>query len=51
MIIVIVGNPIEGLDIYGPFDDIDQAIGWGEDLVQGDWWLAKVESPANFDFS
>ena len=49
MIIVITGNPADGFSYYGPFDNIEQAAHWAEDLVQVDWWVVLVESPAAFD--
>ena len=48
--LIIIGNPVQGFDIFGPFDDVDQAITWGEDLVQGDWWLTELVSPADYRF-
>lgn len=51
MIIIIIGNPVEGFEYFGPFDSIDQATDWGADLVQGDWWVTVVESPAAYDLN
>lgn len=50
MIIVIIGNPIDGFEYYGPFDTHQQAADWGEDLVSGDWWVTIVESPATYNY-
>jgi hypothetical protein len=51
MIIAIVGNPVEGFDYYGPFDDMGTAVEWCEDMiVTGDWWVSLVESPASFNY-
>jgi hypothetical protein len=44
MSIIILGNPIDGLRIFGPFESPEAAANWAED--QGpDWWLTLLHSP------
>jgi hypothetical protein len=43
MYIIITGNPIDGLNFFGPFSNSDDAIKWAENHSTGaDWWLANV---------
>ena len=43
--VVITGDPIEGLTIYGPFTDVFEAIEWGENYLGIDWWTYVLEPP------
>ena len=45
MIVAVVGNPFDGLEIYGPFADHEQATSWCERLDYEEWNVADVESP------
>lgn len=46
MVIVLTGNPVEGFDIYGPFDDTETAVEWSMDNIESDWWVTDAMSPA-----
>jgi hypothetical protein len=44
--ILITGNVVDGLVFYGPFDDSEAAIDFGEDLNDVDnWTIAEVIKP------
>ena len=45
--IIIMGNPVEGLNFIGPYDDAEQAASAGNNdpHIDGDWWIAKIEAP------
>lgn len=40
--IVVQGNPVDGFNFVGPFDDDDEAIQAAEN-EGGDWWVADLE--------
>ena len=42
--ILIYGNPVDGCEYYGPFDDPETAHALGEKL-QGDWWVVSLVKP------
>jgi hypothetical protein len=42
--ILIHGNPVDGCEYYGPFDDPETAHEFGEKL-QGDWWVVSLVKP------
>ena len=50
MIMVITGNPVQGFDFFGPFDDPQQAVDWAADLIEADWWVAELTSPARYEW-
>jgi hypothetical protein len=41
MWIIVTGNPIDGLEHYGPFNSQEEAIGWIEH-DGGDWWVTEL---------
>lgn len=44
--IIIVGNPIDGFKVYGPFESGDEAINWASHTVDDEHWsLAWLWSP------
>ena len=50
MHVVVVGNPFDGMTIYGPFATGDEANEWANsndktDLDNVDWWVLRLESP------
>lgn len=49
MFVVIVGNPIDGLLLYGPFNEKNTAADWASDNVGADWWIAAVSPPPFFE--
>lgn len=41
--VVLTGNPVDGLVLYGPFEDGSDASGWAAANLPGaDWWVAPV---------
>lgn len=44
--IVIVGNPGDGFDYHGTFDNEEDAATWAErDIPGGEWWVVKLNPP------
>lgn len=44
MIVVGASNPFDGITLYGPFEDFDEANDWAEhNITDMDWWSVKVE--------
>ena len=44
--VVVVGNPLDGLILIGPFDGQHEAMEFvNRDEPDSDWWVAPVESP------
>jgi hypothetical protein len=44
--VVLLGNPLDGFDIVGPFDAVDEAIEWAEHNVDSDcWWTTQLIGP------
>lgn len=45
-VIVITGNPVSGLNFYGPFDTANEAVEYGHRNDEGgDWWVAPLVTP------
>lgn len=42
--VIIIGNPIDGITIHGPFDDIEEAHEWAEENSD-EWWCAMLYIP------
>jgi hypothetical protein len=42
--IVVVGNPVDGLQFFGPFECTEDAIEWTDGL-KAEWWIAILEAP------
>jgi len=44
MYIVAAGNPFDGMEVYGPFDDGNDANEWAEHEFRhgGEWWVMKL---------
>lgn len=40
--ILIVGNPVDGFEYYGPFKTGEDAIAFGEEHTGSDWWIAPL---------
>jgi hypothetical protein len=45
MVLIAHGNPFDGLQFCGPFDDADSASAYGERNFQGDWWIVPLTAP------
>lgn len=44
--VVVAGNPFDGMTIFGPFNNGDEAEYWADDNVRDtDWWLVALTSP------
>lgn len=42
--VVVTGNPIDGITLFGLFDDMETAREWAQiECRHIDWWLVKVE--------
>jgi len=42
--IIVTGNPLDGLEFYGPFDTSDEAGEWAEKKIpNNEWWIATLE--------
>lgn len=41
--VVIVGNPLDGTNIFGPFDSYNDAHNWAENLEE--YWITRMENP------
>lgn len=42
--VIVIGNPIDGISLYGPFDDIEEAHEWAENNSD-EWWCAMLYEP------
>lgn len=46
--LVITGNPVDGFEYIGPFDDTETAVEWCQDMFDDeDWWVTELTSPAS----
>jgi hypothetical protein len=47
--IIVTGNPVEGLEFYGPFDSFGDAAFFGanDPHLPADWWIALLHSPTD----
>lgn len=49
MYVIVVGNPFDGLTIYGPYEDEDEAIQYAELWIRGyTWHVVTIEDPNKF---
>ena len=46
-VILIVGNPVDGLRFYGPFNEGADAVEFAQqiDWPDADWWTADIIDP------
>lgn len=42
--VVVIGNPSNGFNLFGPFDDCDLAAEWA-DSIDEDWWISDLQRP------
>jgi hypothetical protein len=48
--VVVFGNPFDGLTLYGPFEEGDDAVRFAEDNAhESDWWIIDLLAPASLD--
>ena len=46
MYIIVVGNPIDGTNMFGPFNTSEDALWYGENnYVDEDWWMVELITP------
>lgn len=46
MVVVVSGNPFDGLAIHGPFPEGNAANEWASDALQREeWWVVEVQEP------
>ena len=46
MFVILVGNPIDGMEIVGPFTDGDEANEYADFFMDGyDWWVVGLKEP------
>ena len=43
--LIVFGNPIDGFNFRGPFDDHETARFYADIVYDGDWWLAEITPP------
>ena len=41
--VVVLGNPVDGISIHGPFKNHMDAMTWAEGFE--DWWITTLEDP------
>jgi hypothetical protein len=46
-VVVVVGDPINGVTVYGPYASIDDAINIWEVESEVDWWVAPLRTNGN----
>ena len=45
-LVILYGNPIDGLSVAGPFFSASRAIEWASDVLAGEtWWVTPLEFP------
>lgn len=42
--VVVVGSALDGLSIFGPFEDAERAGYWAESEIEGDWFVSPIQS-------
>ena len=48
--LIISGNPIDGIQVIGMFQDGEEASEWAEKWLNGEgWWLIQLASPKEFE--
>jgi len=46
--IIIYGNVVDGLNFFGPFDDVSSAATWAEANKLDEWVVTELSSPSEF---
>ena len=41
--VIVVGNPIDGISFFGPFETFNDAHNWAEGLDE--YWITSLEMP------
>lgn len=42
--VIVIGNPIDGITIYGPFENMEEAHEWAENNSD-EWWCSYLYEP------
>jgi len=45
MYAVAVGEMFDGINFFGPFDEWDDAMDWGEGNASRTYWIVELEKP------
>ncbi len=43
--VIISGNPIDGLTVWGPFNSCENGFNWARENLKTEWWWAILENP------
>lgn len=47
--VIVLGNPFDGLRIFGPFATGEEAHEWADTNATGeDWWCVAVDAPEEY---
>jgi hypothetical protein len=46
MHLLISGDPLDGIEIHGPFANDDEAVEWADVNIDGKYWLVQPSAPA-----
>ena len=48
MYVILCGNPVDGIQVHGPFPSSDEAHEWAECGLKGEsWWVTELHSEQN----
>lgn len=47
--ILVVGNPVDGLQFIGPFGDAEDAFHFADRMNLSEWWCSSLEDPVDDD--
>jgi hypothetical protein len=45
--VLAVGNPFDGMKLFGPFESVNKATEWGEAVYPNETWFIVTLEPAN----
>ena len=48
MHVVLYGNPVDGIKLFGPFKTGDEAVRWAGREIDDAWWIAPLSHPDDF---
>lgn len=43
--VILAGNPINGFEVFGPFNSEHDASNFADSLEDREWWLTPLTSP------
>lgn len=50
MYVLLVGNPVDGIAVFGPFNNGEEANEWADDHLRNEeWWAVALNSPLASD--